>query len=64
MTSGAESRIDPAVDHVLVQVVTPVGQGSFGLIGVFCAGFELFFVRMAVGTERIVVAGTAHLFPL
>ena len=59
MTFHARSWVYPAVDFMLVQVITTVGQGPFGRILIFIARLQLFLVCVTVGAERLFVANFA-----
>ena len=51
------SRIDPAIDLVLAQIVTTVWQRPLRGVLVFVARFDLFLVSMAIDTEGFLMAG-------
>jgi len=59
MTPDARGRIDLAVDLVLAQVITAMGQRPFGRVEVLVARLDLFLVGMAVNTEGFLMAGCA-----
>jgi len=61
MAGEARRRVDLAVDFMLVYVVAPVRHGALGLVLVLVTRLDLFFVRVAVGTEGFHVADAADL---
>jgi len=61
MALYARGRVDPAVDLVLTEIVTPVRKRTFRRIGKLVAGLDFFLVRMAVDTERFLMASGACL---
>ena len=64
MAGDTGCRIDLAVDFMLIQIISPVRQGPFRGIGILVAGFDLFFVRVAVGTEGFRMADITGLLLL
>jgi len=60
----AQSRVYPAVYHVLVEIVAAVGQKAFRRILIFVARLDLFLVRVAVAAERFPVTEIAGLLSL
>ena len=64
MTLGTGSRIDPAIDLVLAQIVAAVRQRPLRGILVLVARLDLFLVGMAIGTERFLMAGGTGKFLL
>ena len=60
----AGSRIDLAVDLVLVQVVSPVRESTLGRILELVAGLDVLLVRMAIRAERFDMTYIAGLFVL
>jgi hypothetical protein len=48
--------IDPPVDLVLIDIISPVRQGPFNGILVLVAWFQLILMSMAIGAERIFMA--------
>ena len=61
MALHARRRIDPAVDPVLVEVISAVRQGPLNGILVFIARLQFIPVRMAVRAEGLLVANSAGL---
>jgi hypothetical protein len=64
MTLYAGGRIDSAVDLMLAEVISAVGQIAGNVFLIFVAGLQFFFMRMAIGTEGLTVAQPAGLFLL
>jgi len=64
MARKARCRVDPAVDHVLGKIVSPVGEAPLGRILELVARLDFFFVRVAIGAEGLDVAEIAYLCPL
>lgn len=64
MAGDTGCRMDLAVDFMLAQIISPVRQGPFRGALKFVAWFELFFVRVAVGTKGLRMAGVAGLLLL
>jgi len=64
MAREARCRIDPAVDLVLREVVSPVWHGPLWRILVLIARLELFLVRVAVSAEGFHMAEVADLLLL
>jgi hypothetical protein len=58
----AGSRIDFAVDLMLIEIVSTMWQCTFYSITKLGAGFELFLVRMAIGAEGFLMAGSTGEF--
>jgi hypothetical protein len=61
MTSHAGSRVDPAVDLMLVEIVPPVGQASFRRVFILVARLQFFLVRVAVGAKGLFMTDGAGL---
>ena len=59
MAFHAGSRVDPTVDFMLIEIISPVRQKAFRIIFVLIARLQLVLVRMAVGAERFFVANFA-----
>jgi hypothetical protein len=59
MTFYARCRIDLAVDLVLIEIITLMGQRPFGGILVLVARLQLLPMRMAVGAKGLLVANHA-----
>jgi hypothetical protein len=64
MARNTGCGIDLAVDLVLIQIISAVRQGPFRGVLKFVAWFELFFVRMTVGTEGFRMADITRLLLL
>src|SRR5574341_2384802 len=60
----ARSRVDPAVDPVLREIVSPVRHGPLRRVLVLVARLEFLLVRMAIGAEGLHVADLAGRFLL
>jgi hypothetical protein len=64
MARKTRCGIDPAVDRVLGEIVSPVGDAPLGRILELIARLDFFFMRVAIGTEGLDVAQVAELSPL
>jgi hypothetical protein len=61
MTFNARNRINPAVNLMLVQVISPVRKVTLGNVAEFIAWLDILPVGVTVGTERFMMTGTAGL---
>jgi hypothetical protein len=59
MAPVAARRIEPSVNPVLIEIVAPVRKPSLGGTWIFLARFQLVLMRVAISTERDLVAGIA-----
>jgi len=61
MAFHAGSRIDAAVDLVLVQIIAAMRQRPLRGVLVFVAGLDLFLMRMAIRAKGFLVTDAARL---
>ena len=64
MTGETGRGIDPAVDLVLGEIISPVGQGPLRVVFKLVARFDLLLVRVAVGAEGFRMADLTGLLLL
>lgn len=61
MTLKTGSGINPSFYSMTAQIVTAMGQVSFGRAFVFITGLDLLFIGMAIGTKGFLMAYRACL---
>lgn len=59
MAGEARCRVEPAVDLVLVQIVSPMRHDALWGVLELVARLQLFLVRVAICAEALVMAGPA-----
>jgi hypothetical protein len=59
MATETRSRVNFAVDLVLIQIIAPVGEVALGRVLEFVARLDFLLVGVAVGAEGFLVAGGA-----
>ena len=64
VTGETRSRVDPAVDLVLGDIISPVRHGYIRGILILVARLDLFLVCVASGAERLRMAEQTSLLPL
>jgi hypothetical protein len=64
MTAKTSSRINPAINPVLDEIISPMRQPALRRISMLETRFQFLLIGMAVGAKRRSVTGTAYLVSL